>query len=103
MDLIVSVPDHCLSFYLAFLDDILILGQNFEDHLKNVKEALEKFRKYKLKLKPKKCIFFQKKVEFLGRMISQDTMEMSSGDCVGMACAKELERRRALSRPGKLS
>ena len=83
---------------LAFLDDILIMGQDFDDHLKNLREALERFRKYRLRLKPKKCIFFQRNVEFLGRVISKDTMEMSSEDCRVVSewpmpkNAKEVER-----------
>ena len=83
---------------LAFLDDILIMGQNFDDHLRNLKLALERFRKYRLRLKPKKCIFFQRRAEFLGRMISKDSMEMSSEDCSVVSewpvpqNAKEVER-----------
>ena len=50
---------------LAFLDDILVMGMNFEDHLKNLAEAFERFKQYGLKLKPRKCILFQSEVEFL--------------------------------------
>ncbi|XP_060577320.1 uncharacterized protein LOC132734568 [Ruditapes philippinarum] len=46
---------------LAFLDDIIVLGRNFEDHLSNLREALSRFRRHKLKLKPKECIFFQQR------------------------------------------
>ena len=83
---------------LAFLDDILIMGRNFKDHLENLRQALERFRKYRLRLKPKKCIFFQTKVEFLGRIISKDSMEMSSEDCSAVSewpvpkNAKDVER-----------
>ncbi|MCG8045981.1 MAG: reverse transcriptase domain-containing protein [Candidatus Thiodiazotropha endolucinida] len=51
---------------LAFLDDILIMGKNFDDHLENLKEALERFRRYKLKLKPKKCVFFSEESRVSG-------------------------------------
>ena len=40
------------------------MGMNFEDHLKNLIEALERFRLRGLKSKPQKCILFQKEVEF---------------------------------------
>ena len=43
---------------LAFLDDILVMGMNFEDHLSNLIETLERFRLHGLKLKPRKCILF---------------------------------------------
>ena len=52
---------------LAYLDDILVLGFDFEDHLKNL---LTRFKQYYLKFKPKKCHFFQKEVKFLGKIVN---------------------------------
>ena len=49
---------------LAFLDDILVLGDSFETHLSNLRQVLQRFRKYGLHLKPKKCVLFQEEVEF---------------------------------------
>jgi hypothetical protein len=40
---------------LAFLDDILVLGKSFDDHVQNLSEVFEKLRAYGLKLKPRKC------------------------------------------------
>jgi transposase InsO family protein len=65
---------------LAFLDDILILGASFEDHLINLVEALKRLQQYGLKLKPRKCVFFQQEVEFLGRMVSQNNLAMKLED-----------------------
>lgn len=65
---------------LAFLDDILVLGKSFDQHLDYLSEALERFRKFGLKLKPKKCAFFQHKVEFLGRIISDNKLAMAEAD-----------------------
>lgn len=48
---------------LAFLDDILVLGKNFQDYLDNIIEVLQRFRSYGLKLKPQKCILFRKEVD----------------------------------------
>jgi hypothetical protein len=48
---------------LAFLDNILVLGKDFEGHLVNLRAVLVRFREYGLKLKPKKCELFQKEVE----------------------------------------
>lgn len=61
---------------LAFLDDILVLGNSFEDHLQNLSEALERFRQYGMKLKPKTCLFFQPEVEFLERIVSLNQIAM---------------------------
>ncbi|MCU7901933.1 MAG: DDE-type integrase/transposase/recombinase [Candidatus Thiodiazotropha sp. (ex Lucinoma aequizonata)] len=83
---------------LAFLDDILVMGRDFDDHLLNLREALTRFRQYGLKLKPKKCIFFQKRVEFLGRFVSQNTLEMAQRDIKVVQqwpvpkCTKDVER-----------
>ena len=56
---------------LAYLDDVNVLGKTFEDHLENLYEVLQRFRKYNLKLKPKKCELFKSKVDFLGRVVSR--------------------------------
>ncbi|XP_052762346.1 uncharacterized protein LOC128204991 [Mya arenaria] len=65
---------------LAFLDDILVLGKSFEDHMHNLAETLERFKKQGMKLKPKKCVLFQKKVEFLGRIVSENEIAMADRD-----------------------
>ena len=65
---------------LAFLDDILVLGSSFEDHLSHLKEIFERFRHHGLKLKPKKCSLFQKEVEFLGRIVTHNSLSMSPND-----------------------
>ena len=83
---------------LAFLDDVLILGKTFEDHLGNLGEALKRFDRYGLKLKARKCIFFQRQVEFLGRLVSGDKLSMTKTDTKVVAswpvpsCSKDVER-----------
>jgi len=62
---------------LAFLDDILTLGKTFKGHLGNLAVIFERLRFYQLKLKPKKCVLFQKRVEFLGRWVSEEGIEMT--------------------------
>jgi hypothetical protein len=43
---------------LSFLDDILALGKTFEEHLKNLRDIFLRFRKNKLKLKPRNASCF---------------------------------------------
>ena len=57
---------------LAFIDDVIVLGSSFDNMLANLKKVLERFAEYNLKLKPKKCVLFQKEVEFLGHLVSKD-------------------------------
>ena len=61
---------------LAFLDDVMVLGSSFEDHMHNLRLVFSRFRQYGLRLKAKKCLFFQKQVEFLGRLVSEDGIEV---------------------------
>jgi hypothetical protein len=63
---------------LAFLDDILVLGSDFQSHLTNLKHVFEHFRQYQLKLKPRKCVLFTKTVEFLGRKVSANGLEIGN-------------------------
>ena len=65
---------------LAFLDDVLVLGKTFEDHLENLQEALARFEKFGLKLKPKKCQLFQREVEFLGRQVDGESLQIKEAD-----------------------
>ena len=83
---------------LAFLDDVLVLGKSFHDHLVNLAEVLTRFRNHGLRLKSKKCIFFQKSVEFLGRVVSENSISMSDVDIKTVRdwptpqCSKDVER-----------
>ncbi|GBN53350.1 hypothetical protein AVEN_221599-1 [Araneus ventricosus] len=45
---------------LVYLDDIIIVGRTFEEHLNNFRKVFQKLQKANLKLSPKKCSFFQK-------------------------------------------
>src|SRR5690348_16304446 len=48
-------------FVIVFLDHILILSKNREDHKKHVQQVLELLRKHKIYAKSSKCEFFQQK------------------------------------------
>jgi transposase InsO family protein len=62
---------------LAYLDDVIVMGSSFEEGLENLKMVLERFRKFNLKLKPKKCTLFQTTIEFLGKKIGPDGVSIS--------------------------
>ncbi|GBM64849.1 Retrovirus-related Pol polyprotein from transposon 17.6 [Araneus ventricosus] len=55
---------------LVYLDDIIIVGLIFEEHLHNIRKAFQREQKANLKLSPKKCRFFRKEVSYLGHIIS---------------------------------
>ena len=57
---------------LIFLDDVLLYSGDIEQHTQNLKITFETLRKANLRLKPKKCKFFQKQVDYLGHTIQAD-------------------------------
>ena len=57
---------------LTYLDDIKVLGRSFEDHLQNLHKVFERLQENNLKLKPRKCKFFQTEVPFLGKLATRD-------------------------------
>jgi hypothetical protein len=62
------------NIVLAFLEDILVMGKSFEDHMSNLRIVLDRFRHYGLKLKPVKCGLFQSEVVFLGHKVNKTGM-----------------------------
>ena len=55
---------------LVYIDDIVIMGETFTEHVKNLATVLERLKQAKLKLKLKKCHFAELEVEYLGHVVS---------------------------------
>jgi hypothetical protein len=55
---------------LVYIDDILVPGKTFNDHLINLRTVFQRIREAKLKLAPPKYILLQPKVSYLGHVIS---------------------------------
>ena len=55
---------------LDYLDDIIITGRSFAEHLENLRKVLMRLREAGLRLKPSKCHFAMKEVEYLGYRVS---------------------------------
>jgi hypothetical protein len=60
------------KFVIVFLDDIFIYSGTKEEHEKHLRMVLQVFREHKLYAKLSKCIFYQKKIHYLGHIISGD-------------------------------
>ena len=55
---------------LIYIDDIIVFGKTFEQHMSRVEEVLERIKAAGLKLKPEKTEMLQKEVVFLGHVVS---------------------------------
>ena len=57
---------------LCYLDDVLIFSETYEQHLSDLNEIFDRFRKAGLKLNPQKCSFAKSSCIYLGHHISKD-------------------------------
>ena len=57
---------------MIYIDDIIVFGKSFEQHISRVEEVLERIKAAGLKLKPEKCEMLQKEVVLLGHVVSDN-------------------------------
>jgi hypothetical protein len=73
MFLMNGVFRECLDkFFIVFLDDIIIYSKSEEEHENHLKMVLQVLREHQLYPKLRKCSFYQKKIHYLGHIISKD-------------------------------
>lgn len=63
-------PEHGKQFVVAYLDDILVFSDTLQDHLVHLRKVIDRLKSANLKLKPAKCLFTPKEVEYLGHVIT---------------------------------
>ena len=74
------------NWLTIYMDDILIhTTDDIEGHRQKVHKILHKLRQHDLYLKPEKCQFEQKKVEFLGVILEKETVQMDPTKTKGIA------------------
>lgn len=61
-----------LDFCYSYIDDILVASVSEEEHIKHLQIIFERLREYSLVVNPKKCVFGQSEVKFLGYMITRE-------------------------------
>ena len=69
-----SGPD----FVAVYIDDILIFSPTLEQHLNHLQQVISRISKAGLKLKPSKCLFVRSEVEYLGHLITPDSLKTKS-------------------------
>ena len=57
------------KIFLVYIDDIIIFSKTMEDLLSKVDIVFSRLKSAGLKLKPKKCNLFRKKVQYLGHVV----------------------------------
>ena len=62
-------------FTCVYLDDIIIYSSSIEEHLTHLRIVFDRLRQANLKLKPSKCDFAVKEVNFLGHRVSSDGVQ----------------------------
>ena len=55
---------------LVYIDDVIVYSRSFEDHAAKLSIVFQRLRIAGLKLKPTKCRLFQRRVVFLGHVLS---------------------------------
>jgi hypothetical protein len=64
---------------VVYLDDLIILGTSVDNILSILRKVFTRFSQNSLKFKPRKCTFFQKEVEFLGKLVSEKGVSIAPG------------------------
>jgi len=74
------------GWLMVYMDDMLIATNDDPTlHTKYVHRILDKLEKHDLYLKPEKCVFAQRRIEFLGVVLEGNTIQMDPTKIKGVA------------------
>ena len=71
-------PDNGLNFVAVNIDDILVFSRTLEEHLEHLRLVIERLEEAKLKLKPVKCQFIRKEVDYLGHELTPEGLKVNA-------------------------
>ncbi|KAL5571527.1 hypothetical protein UlMin_021124 [Ulmus minor] len=60
------------DFVEDYIDDLVVKSKRVTDHIAHLQKVFDRFRKYKLKMNPKKCAFGVNMGKFLGVIVHQE-------------------------------
>jgi hypothetical protein len=61
----------------VYMDDVLVYGETDHDFLQNLRSVFDRFRKYRIVIKPDKCQLGLAEIEFVGHTISSEGVTFS--------------------------
>ena len=64
--------DEVFDILLVFLDDIIVYSRTLKEHIERLDKVFTILRNHGLKVKMRKCSFFQSSVKYLGHVVSKD-------------------------------
>ena len=59
------------SFAKAYIDDVIIFSDTWQEHLKHIHDVFDRFRRAGLTVKPSKCYFGMNRVSYLGFVVGE--------------------------------
>ena len=66
------------SFATAYLNDVLVYSDTLEEHKVHVRRVVDALTEAGLYLNSEKCKFYQRQVEYLGFIVSNEGVTMDS-------------------------
>ena len=81
--------DMCDVICIPYLDDVLVYSDTFEDHLQHLKKVLQRLCQNGIKLKASKCNLFQRKIRYLGRIVSEEGFQIDPAKTTAVKSLKE--------------
>ena len=61
-----------LDGVFCYIDDILVVDDTVEEHLRKLRLVFERLNKYNVKLNKSKCKFFQDELQYLGHQLCSE-------------------------------
>ncbi|GBG90529.1 hypothetical protein CBR_g50873 [Chara braunii] len=73
------------QYVLVYLDDIVVYSRTLEEHLRHLRDVLDRLRRHGFYAKLSKCRFAQHKVDFLGHYVSDQGLHMDDAKITAIA------------------
>ncbi|GBG78637.1 hypothetical protein CBR_g27863 [Chara braunii] len=73
------------QYVLVYLDDILVYSRTLEEHLRHLRDVLDRLRRHDFYAKLSKCHFAQHKVNFLGHYMYDQSLHMDGAKITAIA------------------